>query len=160
MRQGTQGAATTTVLGEPINELYVAEKFNTNKQRGLVGIAALTASLAIGSSNNFGTSELLSYSWRLSAQPLPTRSRNSSFHVSAATNELINTEDSAATNLPTSQILEKDIEPDSRTWRGVFSPTYNRRILFSKSIKIQESELPRWKPHITIDRRILEIEDD
>ncbi|MCI0694999.1 hypothetical protein L0337_23685 [candidate division KSB1 bacterium] len=51
-------------------------------------------------------------------------------------------------------------EPEPQAWRGVFSPIYKWEILFSQHVKIRTSELPRLKPHITVDRRMLEGEDD
>ena len=44
----------------------------------------------------------------------------------------------------------------SNIWRGVFAPSYRRRILFSQQMDIETSSLERWKPHITIDRRTIE----
>ena len=44
-------------------------------------------------------------------------------------------------------------EPEPRIWRGIFSPTYQQKILFSQKVKIQTDKIPRLKPHITIDRR-------
>ena len=51
-------------------------------------------------------------------------------------------------------------EAEPETWRGVFSPTYKWKALFSQQVKIRTTELPRLKPHIIIDRRTLEGEDD
>jgi hypothetical protein len=51
-------------------------------------------------------------------------------------------------------------EPEPQSWRGVFSPTYKWKALFSQQVKIRPTELPRLKPHITIDRRAHEGEDD
>jgi hypothetical protein len=52
------------------------------------------------------------------------------------------------------------LEPEPQVWRGIFSPVYNWKVLFSQQVKIHPSELPHLKPHITIDRRVLEEEDD
>jgi hypothetical protein len=51
-------------------------------------------------------------------------------------------------------------EPDPQVWRGIFSPVYKWKVLFSQQVKIRSSELPHLKPHITIDRRVLEEDDD
>lgn len=51
-------------------------------------------------------------------------------------------------------------EPDSSVWRGVFSPLYHPKVLFSQQIEIRTADLPRWKPHITLDRRTLTRGDD
>jgi hypothetical protein len=50
-------------------------------------------------------------------------------------------------------------EPEPTTWRGVFAPTHSREVLFSQQVEIRTADLPRWKPHITIDRRMLERDD-
>jgi len=51
-------------------------------------------------------------------------------------------------------------EPDSSVWRGVFSPLYHPKVLFSRQIEVRTADLPRWKPRITIDRRTLTRGDD
>lgn len=51
-------------------------------------------------------------------------------------------------------------EADSSVWRGIFSPTYPRKELFSQHLEIQTANLPRWKPYITTDRRTLERAED
>ncbi len=51
-------------------------------------------------------------------------------------------------------------EPDSSAWRGVFSPLYHPKVLFSEQIEVRTADLPRWKPCITIDRRMLKRGDD
>lgn len=40
-------------------------------------------------------------------------------------------------------------EPEPSVWRGVFSPNYHRKVIFSKKIKIKMADLPRWKPYIS-----------
>lgn len=42
----------------------------------------------------------------------------------------------------------------------VFSPTYRRRVLFSKSIRIQPGKMRRWKPHIVIDPDTISEDED
>jgi len=51
-------------------------------------------------------------------------------------------------------------EPDASVWRGVFSPLYHPKVLFSEQIEVRTADLPRWKPRITIDRRTLTRGDD
>jgi len=51
-------------------------------------------------------------------------------------------------------------EADSSVWRGIFSPSYPRKVLFSQQVEIRTANLPRWKPYITIDRRTLERAED
>ena len=51
-------------------------------------------------------------------------------------------------------------EPDTKAWRGVFSPPYHRKTLFSQSVEFRTADLPKWKPHITIDRRTLARTED
>jgi len=51
-------------------------------------------------------------------------------------------------------------EPDSSVWRGVFSPLYHPKVLFSEQLEVRTADLPRWKPRIIIDRRTLTRGDD
>lgn len=60
--------------------------------------------------------------------------------------------DTAASVISRSELRQRP-EPDTRVWRGVFSPPYRRKELFSQSVKLRTADLPKWKPHITIDRR-------
>ena len=55
--------------------------------------------------------------------------------------------------------LWRQVEFDPTVWRGVFPLTHKRKVLFSKKIKIRTAEIPRWKPKITLERRMLEGED-
>jgi len=57
-------------------------------------------------------------------------------------------------------VLLRHPEPEPEIWRGIFTPTYKWKALFSQQVEIRTAELPRLKPHITIDRRTLEGEDD
>jgi hypothetical protein len=51
-------------------------------------------------------------------------------------------------------------EPEHKMWRGVFSLSYPKKVLFSQEVEVRTADLPRWKPYITIDRRILAREED
>jgi hypothetical protein len=51
-------------------------------------------------------------------------------------------------------------EPDAKVWRGVFSPPYRRETLFSQRVECRTADLPKWKPHISIDRRTLARAED
>lgn len=51
-------------------------------------------------------------------------------------------------------------EPDATVWRGVFAPSYHRKVLFSAPIELQTAKLPRWKPRVIVDRRTLERAED
>ncbi len=51
-------------------------------------------------------------------------------------------------------------EAEPEVWRGIFSPTYHRKILFSEIVELQTAKLPRLKPRITLDRRMLSREED
>jgi hypothetical protein len=55
--------------------------------------------------------------------------------------------------------LWQHAEPEPKAWRGVFFPTYSRKVLFSKTISFRTAELPRWKPQVLIDRRTLARKD-
>ena len=56
--------------------------------------------------------------------------------------------------------VQEQSEPDATAWRGVFAPSYNWKVLFSKPIELRAGKLPRWKPQVTIDRRTLERAED
>jgi hypothetical protein len=55
--------------------------------------------------------------------------------------------------------LSEDDEVDATASRGVFAPMYRRNTLFSQTVDAKTSELPRWKPHVNISRRVLESND-
>jgi hypothetical protein len=54
----------------------------------------------------------------------------------------------------------EQLEPDSTVGRGTFTLPYHRKVLFSESVEIQTFKLPRWKPRVTIDRRVRERAED
>ena len=55
----------------------------------------------------------------------------------------------------------EDLEDEPRLHRGnAFSVAHKPEILFSKQIELQTTDLPRWKPCITINSRMFEAEDD
>lgn len=55
----------------------------------------------------------------------------------------------------------EDLEDEPRLHRDdAFSVAHKPEVLFSKQIELQITELPRWKPRITINRRMIEAEDD
>jgi hypothetical protein len=54
----------------------------------------------------------------------------------------------------------QDPEDESEEVPDVFTPSYERRVLFSKPIEIQAGTLRRWKPHITIDHDMVSEEED
>jgi hypothetical protein len=56
-------------------------------------------------------------------------------------------------------ITWEQAEVQEAFWRGVYSPSYKRKILFSKTLTFKTSELPRWKPMAIIGRRNFEDDD-
>ncbi len=52
--------------------------------------------------------------------------------------------------------LFEESEPRPDVWRGIFSPIYDQKVLFSQELIVRTVDLPRWQPHVTIDRRTLE----
>ncbi len=64
----------------------------------------------------------------------------------------------------TSALLEinskEETDEDFEDRRGVLVVKHEPKVIFSKQVKIETSKLPRWKPHITIDRRMVEAEDE
>lgn len=57
-------------------------------------------------------------------------------------------------------LLKENDEEDMISHRGVFHIPHPEKVLFSEQIEIKIAELPRLQPHITIDRRMIEDEDD
>ncbi len=62
------------------------------------------------------------------------------------------------------ELVEKSLTSVS-SWstlanRGVFSPNYDRKVHSKKELSIDSTEIPRWKPHIFIDIRRLELDDE
>lgn len=51
-------------------------------------------------------------------------------------------------------------EGDDNFERGISTPTYKQNILFSKTVEIHTSSLPRWIPQVIIDRRALSSENE
>lgn len=45
-------------------------------------------------------------------------------------------------------------------WQGLFCVSHAKDVIFSKTVKFETSKLPPWKPHIIIDRDILERSDE
>ena len=53
------------------------------------------------------------------------------------------------------EILEQ-VEAKVSELRGVYSPTYKRKVIFSETITLKTSELPRWKPNAIIGKHNIE----
>jgi len=77
-----------------------------------------------------------------------------------ATEEQLGHPEDVVTSMTLWPPLWQHAEPERRVWRGVFCPPYRREVLFSQQVEIRTAELPRWKPHITIDSRRLERLDE
>lgn len=56
--------------------------------------------------------------------------------------------------------LWRSVELEPKPWRGVFTFSHKHKVLFSKTLSFRIRELPRLKPHVVIDRRTQEIEDE
>ena len=54
----------------------------------------------------------------------------------------------------------QDPEAEFEEVPDVFAPSYHRKVLFSTQIEIQVGTLRRWKPHITIDLKMVSEEED
>lgn len=53
-------------------------------------------------------------------------------------------------------VTSRESDEEARPWRGVFSFAPQRRALFSQTLEFDLRKLSRWKPQITLTRRILE----
>lgn len=51
------------------------------------------------------------------------------------------------------------IEDHVTVRRGVYAPKYKRKVIFSKSIRLKTSDLPRWKPTAIIGKQNYEVDD-
>ena len=51
-------------------------------------------------------------------------------------------------------------EPDWERWRGVVALPFKHRVLFTQEMEIQTSHLSRLKPHVVVDRRMVEGDDE
>lgn len=58
--------------------------------------------------------------------------------------------------------LFEESEPKPHVWRGTFGPVYDRKVIFSQEVVLKTADLPRWQPHVMIDRRTFErqVEND
>lgn len=79
--------------------------------------------------------------------------------VEVSEENIAHTEFSMA-NISDRAIASLQAEPEPSMWRGVFSPPHQKKVLFSQEVNIRTAELPRRKPHIAINLRRLEREDD
>jgi len=61
----------------------------------------------------------------------------------------------ATTSLAWTDLFEES-EPKPQVWRGTFGPVYDRKVIFSQEVVVKTADLPRWQPHVMIDRRTLE----
>jgi hypothetical protein len=50
--------------------------------------------------------------------------------------------------------------PEPAVWRGTFYPVYHHKVLFSKTVTIQNAKLIRWNPNAKIQIRTFEPEND
>ena len=48
--------------------------------------------------------------------------------------------------------LTPEAEVEALHWRGTYRVPHTEKILFSQTVEVRTSELPRWKPRVTIDR--------
>jgi hypothetical protein len=103
--------------------------------------------------------------WRVLEQArLASKQANNYVLRFAASEEQFRQNDSGATTSSisiTSLDSDADLEDELRLHRDdAFSVTHKPEVLFSKQVELRTADLPRWKPHITIDRRMIEAEDD
>lgn len=50
----------------------------------------------------------------------------------------------------------EQVEAKVSEFRGVYSPTYKRNVIFSETVTFKTSELPRWKPNSIIGKHNVE----
>jgi len=49
--------------------------------------------------------------------------------------------------------FNQETEFEALPWRGTLCLAHTEKILFSQKMEFRTAELPRWKPHLIIDRR-------
>lgn len=64
------------------------------------------------------------------------------------------------TTISSTESFDPDVDDEPEDYRGILAVKHHRKPIFSEEIEIQVKNLPRRKPRITIDRRMVEIEDD
>jgi len=53
-----------------------------------------------------------------------------------------------------------DSEEEEQSHAGTFAVVHKRRMIFTQQVEIKTQNLPRWKPRVIIDRRMLEDVDE
>jgi hypothetical protein len=108
--------------------------------------------------------EALGMTWEKRAFRVPPRDSriNMSTPIAVVTAELpqIGYPEDAITALPSWLFPWQQPEAEADSWRGVFAVEHEHRELFSGVVELDLRALPRWEPHITITRRMLETDDE
>lgn len=105
------------------------------------------------SEKSIGKDYSVKYLWKRLLNPLSIVKNKLFFQASE--DQLEFPEDTAASMSAWPDFCKKS-EPDRRIWRGIFSPQYSRKVIFTQQVNAQIEKLPRWKPYITIDRRTID----
>jgi len=93
--------------------------------------------------------------WRIH-QPIAVRSSANTFIYQSELQPLEET----ATTISSTESFEPEFDDEPEDCRGILAIKHQRKSIFSEDIEIQVKNLPRQKPRITIDRRMVEIEDE
>lgn len=108
--------------------------------------------------------EALGITWEKRAFRVPPRDSriNMSTPISVVTAELpqIGYPEDAITALASWVFPQRPLEAEADSCRGVFTVEHEHRELFSEFVELDLGALPRWEPHITITRRMLETDDE
>ncbi|MGC9528319.1 MAG: hypothetical protein ACP5D7_22520 [Limnospira sp.] len=125
----------------------------SNPQKADICIASETsADLTIDESKKLAIAK--SY-WRIH-QPIAIRSSSKTFIYQSKIQPLEDT----GTTISSTEYFDPDVDDEPEDYRGILAVKHQRKLIFSEEIEIQVKNLPRRKPRITIDRRMVEIEDD
>jgi len=67
--------------------------------------------------------------------------------------------ESVTTFLTVPNIWDHYADYEENAYRGVYTPKYIKNVIFTKTLELKTSELPRWKPSAIIGKRNFEEED-
>jgi hypothetical protein len=150
-----------TILGSSstINDsIRVSESETTHRSRLFSTVADVriipetTPGVTIAYPNNYQSAR---YYWRTDKH-IAAQLRPNTFVYRP---ELESLDDSVATISPITT-SDPDIDNESSVNRGVLAIKHKHKSIFLKELEIKTKDLPRRRPRITIDRRMIEAEDD
>ncbi len=154
---GIGDAATTTTSDDRTDSerlLFTDEPRSCSRRPHFFVIEGSSAKVVPSSSEETGW---VKYFWSSQHSP-PSQQKTALWYFTASEDEIGHPENvvSSVSHWP---VLWGGHQETKRSWRGVFSLHCPRTQLFSAGIDLRISEIPRWRPHITISRRSLNTDE-